>query len=159
MTTNPVVDLKELDFNDLSVIELPVKVTGKNYILKEASGDAACKYRNSMLACTKLGPDGKPVSVNGIADCEPSLVASCLFEVTEKNTQVPVPLAMIRSWPDRVQKKLAETVKKVSGMETSEENEETLKKQIGELQEKLDKVVEAKEALKNGHSSTTAGSP
>lgn len=152
------VDLKELDFNDLSVVEIKIPISGESYVLREASGDAACKYRNSMLACTQLGPEGKPSSVRGMADCEPLLVSMCLFKVDEKGNMIPVPIVKVRSWPDRVQKKLAETIKKISNMENDTETVETLEAQIVELEKKIEKLKSKDAALKNEQASTEDGS-
>ena len=114
-----------LIFNDLTPIEIPVSIEGVEYTLREASGDAACKYRNAMMACMQLA-DGKPVSLRGLADVEPLLVSLCLF-VTETNKLVP--LHVIKTWPSRVITPLFEKAKEISelGEGANEPSEEAVK--------------------------------
>lgn len=132
-----------LDFSLINPVELPVIVGDKKYILREASGDAACKYRNNLLKSTKMSPDGKVQSVEGLADIEPFLVSLCLFEVTEKGDK-PVALHTIRSWPNRVQKALFEEAKRISYLDDIE-TVESLNKQIDELTKRRDALAVSKE--------------
>lgn len=122
---------------DLTPICIAVTVGNKKYALKEASGDAAVRYRNAQLGCTELGPDGKPKKIVGIGDTEPLLVSLCLFEVTEVDaegnivkTGANVPVNTIRSWPARIQKALFEKIKEVS--EIDKEDEEAPKDEPSE---------------------------
>jgi hypothetical protein len=73
--------MEEMCFETLAPVEVPVKIGSGRYVLREASGDAACRYQNAVLKTTKLGPDGRPTDINGLADCEPLLVSLCLFEI------------------------------------------------------------------------------
>lgn len=146
----------EMDFADLSLIEIPVTVGDKKYILREASEDSACKYRNAMLRCTKLGPEGKPASVHGIADVEPLLVSMCLFEALPdgsgfKNSCTRV--ETVRSWPSRIVKQLFEKTKEISDLDEEDEDKESLEKQKKEVEEKLAKLEEDN-AAKNMPEST-----
>ena len=107
----------ELNFDDLETVTLPVAVAGKKYTLREASGEAAAKYRNVMLEGTTLGPDGKPVSIRGLADAEALLVSLCLFAEDGRN----VHLAIVKAWPNRIVKKLYDTAVQVSDLGEDEE--------------------------------------
>ncbi len=109
-----------IDFGDLEVIEIPVNVGSESYILKEASGKAACEYRNAMLACTTLGPEGRPTSLRNLANVEPLLVSLCLFSQDGKR----VPQDKISAWPARVQKTLFNKIKEIS--ELGEESPERI---------------------------------
>ena len=111
-----------LDFDSILLITIPVTIAGQEYELREASGDASAKYRNAMLACSTLGPDGKPTKMEGLADVDFFLLSLCLFE---KTTNVLVPEAVIRSWPNRMCETLIEELKDISGM--SEDDEEAAK--------------------------------
>ncbi len=129
MTTNvtdpvetPVKTPETMDFTDITLKEIPVQVGDKKYTLREATGDAACLYRNAMLRCTKLGPEGKPETITGIADAEPYLVSLCLFNEGNK----PVPVATIRKWPARVQTALFDKAKEISEL-GEDEDEDTAK--------------------------------
>ncbi len=109
-------DYEPLDFSDISPIEIPV--TGpdqRSYVLKEASGEAAAKYRNAILGCTRLSPEGKVSSVQGVASVEALLVASCLYN--DKGSLVQ--RSVIDKWPSRVVKKLFEKAKEISELDES----------------------------------------
>lgn len=118
----------DFDFNDLSPQETPVTYLGKSYILREASEGAACQYRNAILRSTKLGADGKPTSIEGLADAEPILISQCLYaadkdggiRTTPNGDPDPkslVPLYTVRSWPSRAVKPMFNWVKRVSDLE------------------------------------------
>lgn len=154
-----------LYFDDITSVEVPVSIGGKKYVLREADGDAACKYRNALLRSTKLGPDGRPSSIDGMADAEPLLVSLCLFEVYDDKGQEKRRLVLpstIRSWPARVLKALFKKVRDISDLEERETMED-LEKRIAEDNRKLallngskvESVVEV--AAKNAHSCTVVG--
>lgn len=111
----------ELNFSTTPV-EVPVTIDNKKYILREATGDAVTKWKNLIMSKAKLGPDGKPIAYQAMADCEPILVSYCLVE---KNNNTPVSVETIRSWPNRVQSALFEKAKEIS--EVDVENEEAAK--------------------------------
>ncbi len=137
----------EMNFDDLTLIEVPVKIQGKKYVLREASGDAACKWRNMLLKSTKLGPDGRPTSIDGMADSDPYLVSLCLFEVTDKGDKA-VPLHTIRAWPNRVQKDLCERAKAISCLEEQQDTKEALVEKMDRLKEQLATMEDKDELLK-----------
>jgi hypothetical protein len=114
---------RKLDFDSISLITVPVTISGQLYELREASGDASAKYRNAMLACSTLGPDGKPIRMDGLADVDFFLLSLCLFNMPA-NTLVPE--CEIRSWPNRICETLIEELKEISGM-LAEGVEETSK--------------------------------
>ncbi|MFA5376327.1 MAG: hypothetical protein WC455_11335 [Dehalococcoidia bacterium] len=136
--------------DDLTPQTEPVKLSGKDYSLREASGDAATKFANARLSCIKLGPDGKPQTVRGIADVEPLLVSLCLFDESGKN----VPEATVRSWPARVQKVLYDRAKEMSHLDDLE-TEAAIVVQITALQKRLEEMRESKNV---GSESTADGS-
>ena len=111
--------IADLVFDDLEPVEVSVSIGGNPYILREASGGAACQYRNALIECTKLGPGGIPTALKGIASVEPLLVSLCLFD--DKNKRVPV--AAIEKWPARIQKALFERAKIISELGEDEEEE------------------------------------
>jgi len=104
---------------DLQPRQIKVEIGDKSYVLKEASEDAAAKYQNALFRSTTLGPDMKPVKVDGLADIEPLLVSLCLYD-GEENL---VPLDVIRSWPARIVKKLYQWVRENSDLEGGEGDE------------------------------------
>lgn len=143
---------------DLAVVEVPIKIGNNDYILREASEDAVCKYRNALLKSTKLGPEGKPSAIDGMADVEPLLVSFCLFEKYDhKGVQKErnVSLQTIRSWPSRIVTQLFDKAKEISEIEEKETPEE-LEKQIASLQEKLEQA-KAKDDPSKNEQKTTSG--
>jgi len=104
---------RKLEFDSVLLITVPVTIAGQAYELREASGDASAKYRNAMLACSTLGPDGKPTKMEGLADVDFYLLSLCLFNMATGNL---VPECEIRSWPNRVCEVLIEELKEISGM-------------------------------------------
>lgn len=106
-----------LAFDDLTLQEVPVSIGGKRYILREASGEVACRYRNRMLESTEFGGDGKPMKVKGMGDLEPLLVSLCLWEADDAGKPArPVPESVIRAWPSRVVKRLFAKAKAISDL-------------------------------------------
>jgi len=96
----------------------PVYIGDTVYTLKEATIGVAAKYRNALLDCATLGPDGKPSKFSGMADVEPLLVSLCLFDVDGNE----VPLATVNQWPSRIVKQLFNRVKEVSDLDEDEED-------------------------------------
>ena len=113
----------KLDFESILLVTIPVTIAGKEYELREASGDASAKYRNAMLACSTLGPDGKPTKMEGLADVDFFLLSLCLFDKAAGST---VSEAEVRSWPNRICEQLIEELKGISGM-SEEEQEDSAK--------------------------------
>ncbi len=142
-----------LVFTDLSPIEIPATIGDKSYVLREATGNVACRYRNALLACTQLGPEGKPSKITGMADVEPLLVSLCMFEDGTK----PVPQATVRAWPNRIVKSLFDRVKEISDLD-EDDSLEGLKKERQTLDERIAKLEAAEDKAKNSPSNTTDGS-
>ena len=93
-----------LDFSGLEPIQVEVRISGHQYVLREASGKAAGIYRNACMAAITIGPGGKATAMKNLADVEPLLVSLCLFDSNNK----AVPISTITAWPSRVQKALFE---------------------------------------------------
>lgn len=136
-----------LIFDDITRREISVNIDKRKYILIEANGEAVIKWRNSLLKATKLGANGRPTSLEGIADSEPYLVSLCLFYADadgklpldkdgEPDPKFLVPVQKIRKWPNRIQKTLFDTVKDISQL-NDEETVESLEKQKADLEERL----------------------
>lgn len=131
---------------DLTPVEIPVKIGGKNYILREADGAAAVQYRNAMLSCTQIGTDGKPSSVKGMAGTEPLLVSLCLLTNEPSETRRAVMIDEVKAWPYRIQKGLYDKAKEISELE-EEDTEESLLKERAKIDKKLEAVRESKKLL------------
>lgn len=141
-----------MDFGDATPVEVAVKISGKQYTLKEALGDAVTKF-NGLRAQAGRFQDGKFVGVRGsMANAEPFLVSLCLCDENGK----PVPEKVIRAWPSRIQKQLYEKVKDLSEIDDREDLE-SLEKQLKEITKKIAKL-KGEDPTKNALESLTAGS-
>lgn len=112
---------QQLSFSDedLAVRETPVNLGSRGqFTLREASEDTACNYRNMAMSKTQF-KDGKVTSVSNIADTEPILVGSCLFDSSGK----AVGTEFVRSLPARIVKKLFDWVQENSDMKAKEEDD------------------------------------
>ena len=141
----------ELDFDNLIPVEIPLSICAKKYLLREATGATATEFRNMAIACSEYGSDGKLAKIRGVASVEPFLVSRCLFSEDGK----PVDRKVIEAWPARVQKRLFQKIKDISDLNETD-TVESLEKQIGELQKKLDELRGDKP--KNETGDTTVGS-
>ena len=99
-----------IDLGDISLAEVNFKIGDNEFILKEASGEAACAYRNAILRSTELGPDGRPSKLSNLADTEPLLVSLCLFNIDGRRISVND----VKKWPNRIVKKLFDKAKEIS---------------------------------------------
>jgi len=111
-----------LDFGNLDLKEVPVKVDGVEYLLREANGGAVITYRNKLHFEMSKRDQGTVTDKTGIADLEPLLVSLCLVDAENKKF---VPQATIRGWPNRIQKALYNKAREISGM--NEAGEEAAK--------------------------------
>jgi len=151
----------EMVFDDLSLIEVSVRIKDVQYVLREGTAEAVRQYRNSIVRSTKLGVDGRPTSIDGIADCDLLIVSLCLFEhykKGDKDYERPVPLAALRLWPDRVVKNLCERAKLITGIKEQDDSEETLVSRIERDQRRLELLRAGKSPAKNGQEGGTSGS-
>lgn len=161
---------QSFDFDDLSVIEIPVKIKGKRYVLREASGDAAGRYRSASLHGVEIshGEDGERTirKIESIADVEPLLISRCLYKADgdgvvplladgEPDPNGLVPMETIKRWPAKVQKRLFEKAKEISELDEREDLD-SLKKQHARLGKRIARLEEGAE--KNAPSGTPAGS-
>ncbi len=132
----------DLNFSDLSIIELPVQVGENSYTLREANEATAVKWRNATMAAARFR-DGSISGFSGIADSEPLLVSLCLFDKDNKNVHIDT----VKEWPARIVKTMFEKAKEISELG---ETEETVK----ELEDRLQKAKEVEEAAKNDKEGT-----
>ena len=148
---------EELIF-DILAVEIPVTIGKDKYILREASGEAACQYRNKITACARQ--TGEDMIVDGpIADADPLLISHCLFKVNvvkeeEVVSRAHVNINVVRAWPERVLKVLVAKIKEISPLDSDGDEDITA---LEKEREALTKKIEALEAAKNSQSNTTDG--
>lgn len=144
--------VNELNFNDLTPIEVPVTLGSKKYVLREASEGTSCTFNAARLRGSEItrGNDGKMTvrQLGGAADLQPLLVSLCLYAVGPDNKIVLlpngdpdlkylVPLATVRSWPARVVKPLFEKAKAISGLSEEGETQKDLEERFAETAGRL----------------------
>lgn len=128
----------DFDFDDLEPKEFSFKYQGRELVLREATADTAVKYRNAIMKSTKLGVDGAPTSVDGIASADLVLLAGCLHERLPDGKLGSLHISFVQGLLNRAFKPLVEKAKEISGME-EKETEESLAKAVAKAQERLDK--------------------
>jgi hypothetical protein len=133
----------ELIFDSLDLIEIPVKIAGKDYVLIEADEDKVAKYRNAISRTYKTKTEGagevREMTSEGLADTESYLLSMCLFQFFD-GKRVSVPKEVIKKWPHRVSGKLFDKLEEISGL-SAKKDEKT--------------EAERKEQAKNSQPATT----
>lgn len=158
----------ELNFDDLAPIEIPVSVARKKYVLREASGGASVIWRDAVGRAVKIGPEGKPAGIDGMASTEPLLISQCLYVPDESgkirlqpngdpDQRYLVPIQTIRSWQARVQNKLFEKIKEISDLD-NKETEKTLEEKMAKLKEQMATLHTNGDRAKNEQSAMADGS-
>lgn len=149
---------EELNFADITPIELPVTIGEKKYVLREADEETAAIFSNARLKGVQLD-DGKVTGLpEDLAGVQSLLVSRCLFpyNVDGKAANTPVPRDVVKSWPSRIVKPLFEKAKEISELDEGEETLEGLLKQQEDTKKKIDKMKE--ESAKNVLGVTMGGS-
>ena len=159
-TVNVVTDA--MIFNDLTPIQVPIEIRNEKYVLCEATGEAAAKYRNHAMSCTTFNANGKPTGVKGLGDLQIILVSLCLYKSIVKGpvtTLERVGLDFVKDLPERIVKPLFERAKAISELgEDTDESVGSLEKQIELLEKKLEEAKEKEAMLKNEQPSTEEAS-
>lgn len=105
--------LDVFDFDDLSIQEFFFRYGGKEYVLREASEGAACKWRNAQLKAARFNQAGQFISADSLADTEPLLVSLCTFT---KDDGKPVPFNTVCGWPAKMVKQLFQKAVAISDL-------------------------------------------
>lgn len=162
--------VEEMVFDNLERIEVPVKIAGSKYVLTEADEDAAVRVKNWTLRHAKLGSDGRPTSVGDIADSEPLLVSLCLYHAGEDgklpldkdgfpDPKYRVPLQVVKKWPARIVQPLYEKAQRISRLAPQDEDEEALRRQMVEIQGKLDKLTQGRNGQESVEKNSSSSTP
>ncbi len=165
--------METLDFDALTPTVVQVKYGGKIYILREADGDAEMAWRDAGMSAAKLGPEGHPERLTGLAQTDVTLLQKCLYHAnaagempTDKDgkpdkTKLVAPQT-IRGFQHRVMQDLYDKLIEISRMQKKETVEE-LEKQKAKLQKKIDDLkaktpAAQEEARKNSSTNGEGGS-
>lgn len=116
-----------IDFSDLKIIKIPVKVGEHSYTLVECSEDAAARYEEAKNACAKDYIDGKPTRIEGTGELAYKLLAMCLLDSSDKYVSEDV----IKKWPHRVVKAIEARAKEISDLNITPKMLDTLKNAPG----------------------------
>lgn len=132
----------EFDFTDLKPIFIEgIKVPGsdgvvREYVLREASEDAAINYSNAKARGAKLVA-GNQVVMEGTAEADAILLASCLFEryihPNQGTKERPTTFLEVKSWLHRIVEPLVKKAKEISKLDLPRTTEQ-IDKQIKLLQ-------------------------
>lgn len=138
------------DFNDLSVIEIPVSISGKKYVLREADEETAAIYNNARLKGIPVKDSevvGLPEDVGGIQSL---LVSCCLFHLDNngKATSQHVDRDIVKRWPSKVVKPLFVKAKEISELDDKSDLK-SLEKQRNDLDKTIRNLKEEEEKTKN----------
>lgn len=145
MTNDNYDPLAPIEIDTLAPVEIPVTIEGKKYKLREASESAATDYRNAQLMSMTVNEnnDGNRIArVGKVIDTESILVASCLFQIIQTDTNIiekSVPVQEVRKWPHRVVSTLFKRAEMISALQ-KDETKEDLVKQKKAIETKLAKL-------------------
>jgi hypothetical protein len=146
---------EEMVFDSIALREVPVRVGTKQYVLREANGEARRRYHNALMKGARLDAEGRPASFGDMADAELVLLQGCLCDASGRQ----LPMQTLASWPGRVLQPLFEKAQEISELKKADDTEESLLKQLAGLQEKLEKVRAAKGAGGNGREGSPEEDP
>jgi hypothetical protein len=123
-----------MQFDDVSLRSIPVKIAHQKYVLEEGTGVVCSKYRSAAAGAMRFATSGdsdKPTlaGMSDIGELEPLLVSLCLFRVNlATGERSPVTLDWVKSLPGRIVKQLYDAAAEMSGLvekkpETKDGNE------------------------------------
>lgn len=103
---------------DLEPAFMEWQIDGVDYILREASGDAAVKYQNAVFGAAVVRDNGKSATMGPVSDAEPIVLACCLLRPIPSKPMSHWRPAMtegqIRALPNRVMQQMFEDLKEIS---------------------------------------------
>lgn len=140
---------------DLTPQEEVHKIGQTEYVLKEASGEAAIKWRNAEQACYEYGSEGNISKITGLAETIPLLVSMCLFERNGQGDK-PVTIGQVKAWPDRIQQQLYQRAKELSNLDQPA-NLDALIKQRDRINERIANLSKEEDERKKRLASVSAG--
>lgn len=138
----------ELNFGSLDLVQIPVTIGDRTFILREASSENFCKYLDDRIACSVFDESGKRTGFKDLSKISMLLLSRCLVETTG-GAALPVTYEEVRNWPNKITDKLYNTLKKISEID-QEETKEELVKLKEEVENKLKALGEGS-AAKNEH--------
>lgn len=138
------------DFGDLTLIEIPVTVAGKKYVLREADEETAAIYNNERIKGVKVD-DAKVVGLpDDIGGMQSLLVSRCLFPLNGEDQPFPNPITRkeVMGWPARIVKPLFLKAKEISELDDVDDLA-SLEKQRDDIEKRIGALKEEEEKTKN----------
>jgi len=111
----------ELVFETDTLIEIPVRIGTRKFVLREADGETGVAYVNRQMNSMKV-KDGKVSGLGNVAELGPFLLSRCLWEVIDGGEQL-VSEQEIKTWKHTVVTKLIERCKKISDIDQRDEED------------------------------------
>lgn len=127
-----------MDF-DITRTEIPVKIDGVAYVLREASAKDAKQWRG-LMAASQYVTDGQMGIKASFAESEPLLVSLCLTQEGKR-----VPQETVEAWPSKIVRALFQKAKDISDLNEKPPTVEAMIKQRDMLTKEIEKV-QSKEA-------------
>lgn len=136
-----------LELDTLEPAETRFQLGPKTYLLKEASGGAAIRWRNIITGSTKFNGTGDLSGLGDIAEAEAQLVCDCIREVREGEKQFPVSLQEVKGFKATNLKRMYKWLMDVSDLKEKPATLAEIDKQIAALHRQREELERA-EALK-----------
>jgi hypothetical protein len=137
--------MQEMNFDSILLQEVLVKVAGTSYVLVEASGEEAARWRSNLATCLRVNAKSGDVGqTTGMGEVDLNFLANCLYctmvDGTQDRSRKLVGIGVIKSWPDRITKRLVAKLKEISDIDQPAskrdvtERMDVLKEQLAKLE-------------------------
>jgi len=134
-----------MDFDSIAPQEVPVRIKGKDYILKECGAGGSVTYRDAVMKASRLTPDGLGIIPGaGSAETELLLVSLCLYEKVEGKDDKTVGLPFVKGLSLLILNPLYRKAREISGLNDDENTVPLLREKIKYLTERLEALEKAK---------------
>ncbi len=113
---------------ELEMDEFPIKLKSKEtgqwdeYVLVELDGKLRDKYLNNLGGRIRTGPQGSS-TLRNFEGLQSNLITRCLWKIVGADREA-VDEPTIQSWPARVQTKLYDKCREMSGLTDEKDNKE-----------------------------------
>lgn len=110
----------QMRFDNITLIEVPVRLGKCDYLLVEANGTAVCNYKDALMAHSEIDPVTQKAKVRMNPAADATLVAGCLYKLPERS---PVTLEFVQTLPGRVIEALSKRAKHISELDKEEKKD------------------------------------
>jgi hypothetical protein len=136
--------MDEMIFDDVTLIQIPVRIGSERFILREADEETAIKYRSMILKAARVSDGGKfSLGTDGLALLEPMTVGLCLFKEPYRDGDQSVGESFVRKLKPKTVSALFDKIKEISHLGETE-NREGLEKQAALIQARIAEMDQAK---------------